>query len=71
MRIALMSVAYKNSGDFLIEARSKALLEYCLDDVKIDVFKRDISYDDKVEELNKYDLIVFGGGPGFQKNISQ
>ena len=70
MKIALMSGAFVNAGDFLIEERCKSLLEANISDAHIDIFKRNISYDDKVDMLNDdYDMIVFGGGPGFQKNI--
>lgn len=69
MKIALMSGAYVNAGDFLIEERCKSLLLANISGAQVDIFKRNISYDDKVDMLNAYDLIVFGGGPGFQKNI--
>ena len=66
MKIALMSGAYVNAGDFLIEKRSRELLEANLPDVRVDILKRNVSYDGKLELLNSYDLLVFGGGPGFQ-----
>lgn len=69
MKIALMSGAYANAGDFLIEERCKLLLEANIKKTQIDILKRNISYDDKTDLLNSYDLIVFGGGPGFQKNL--
>lgn len=69
MKIALMSGAYVNAGDFLIEQRCRELLETNIDNAQIDVFKRNVSYDDRIECLNSYDLIVFGGGPGFQARI--
>ena len=69
MKIALMSGAFVNAGDFLIEERCKSLLEANLTGVHIDIFKRNISYDNQLDTLNDYDMIVFGGGPGFQKNL--
>lgn len=69
MKIALMSGAYVNAGDFLIEQRCKKLLESNITNAEVDILKRNVSYDDKIEELNSYDLIVFGGGPGYQKNM--
>ena len=69
MKIALMSGAFVNAGDFLIEERCKNLLEANISGVHIDIFKRNISYDDKVDILNAYDMIILGGGPGFQKDI--
>lgn len=68
MNIALMSGAYVNAGDFLIEHRCRLLLENILN-ANVSVLKRDIAYDDKIGELNRYDAIVFGGGPIFQPNI--
>ena len=65
MKIALMGGAYVNAGDFLIEKRSRELLEYNLN-CDVDVFKRNLAYDDKIEMLNSYDAIVFAGGPVFQ-----
>lgn len=69
MKIALMSGAFVNAGDFLIEERCKSLLEANISGLQVDIFKRNIAYDDKLDILNAYDMIVFGGGPGFQKNI--
>lgn len=69
MKIALLSGAYKNAGDFLIEKRCRALLQYCYPDAEISVLKRNDSFDGRIDELNSYDLIVFGGGPGFRKNV--
>ena len=69
MKIALMSGAYVNAGDFLIEKRSKLLLEHFLDGADIHILKRNLKYDNQIDKLNDYDLIVFGGGPGYQKNI--
>lgn len=68
MNIALMGGAYVNAGDFLIEHRCKLLLENILD-ANVSVLKRDIAYDDKIDELNRYDAIIFGGGPLFQQSI--
>lgn len=58
MKIALMSGAYVNAGDFLIEKRSRELLEANLPDVRVDILKRNVSYDGKLELLNSYDLLV-------------
>ena len=69
MQIALMSGAYVNAGDFLIEERCISLLLANISGAQVDIFKRNISYDDKIDILNAYDLIIFGGGPGFQKNV--
>lgn len=63
MKIAMMSGALVNAGDFLIEHRSKALLEKFVPNAVVRSFKTNLSYDDAVDELNEYDLIVFAGGP--------
>lgn len=67
MKIALLSGAYVNAGDFLIENRSAKLILQNIPQADITILKRNIAYD--VEELNRYDAIIFGGGPGFQKKI--
>ena len=67
MKIVLMSGAYVNAGDFLIEQRCLRLLEKYLPKAQVDVWKRNISCEGRLEELRAYDLIVFGGGPGYQK----
>ena len=68
MKVAIMSGAFVNSGDFLIEQRSKELIEsiLCCD---VDILKRNLAYDEKLDQLNEYDAIVFAGGPIFQPNI--
>ena len=68
MKIAIMGGAYINSGDFLIEQRSKELLENIIG-ADAFIFKRNVSYDDKMDVLNDFDAIVFAGGPIFQQNI--
>lgn len=40
-----------------------------ISDARVDVLKRNVSYNKQVELLNSYELIVFGGGPGFQKDL--
>lgn len=68
MKIAIMSGAYVNSGDFLIEQRSKELIE-SITGSDVDILKRNVSYDDKHDLLNDYEMIVFAGGPIFQPNV--
>lgn len=69
MKIALMSGAYVNAGDFLIEDRSRRLLEKFIGQAEVHILKRDVSYDGRLEELQAYDRIVFGGGPGYQRKL--
>lgn len=68
MKVALMGGAYKNAGDFLIENRSRRLIEEILN-ADVTVLKRNIAYDSKIDELEQYDLIVFAGGPIFNANV--
>ena len=68
MKIALLSGAFKNAGDFLIEKRCRELLQYCYPEAEISLLMRNEKYDSRIDEINSYDLVVFGGGPGFRKN---
>ena len=63
MKIAMMSGALVNAGDFLIGVRSKALLERFISNAEVQIFKTNVSYNNRIDELNEYDLIVFAGGP--------
>ena len=60
MKIAFLSGAYKNAGDFLIESRCMELLTYFIKDISIDKFLRN-EITGKCEELNNYDAIIIGG----------
>lgn len=62
MKIALMSGAYGNAGDFLIESRSTELLKRFIPQADIEVLKRNVSYNEKITQLNSMDIVVFGGG---------
>lgn len=61
LKIAFLSGAYKNAGDFLIESRCMELLTYFIKDISIDKFLRN-EITGKCEELNNYDAIIIGGG---------
>ena len=69
MKIALLSGAYGNAGDSLIESRSKALLEYAYKGTNIKVYSRK-QLGEKFDEINSCDIVFFSGGPLYQKNIS-
>ena len=63
-----MSGAYKNAGDFLIEKRSIELLKYVYPDIEIKKYLRN-QMEDKIDEINNADAIIFGGGPLYKNNL--
>lgn len=65
MDIALLSGADKNAGDFLITKRAKSLLRFVHPEANVAQYKRNESLDAFVDEINKYDYLVFAGGPGY------
>lgn len=65
MRIALLSGADKNAGDFLIVHRSKQLLFALVNDCELVDFPRNKPLDSRLDELNECDAIVLAGGPGY------
>ena len=68
MTISFLSGAYKNAGDFLIEKRAIAILNYVHKDI---IVKRYLRSDliSKYDEINRTDAIVIGGGPLYAHNI--
>lgn len=70
MKIAFLSGAYKNAGDFLIESRCLKLLEFFIKNLSIDKFLRN-EIAGKCKNLNQYDAIVIGGGPIYGKKIER
>lgn len=68
MEIALLSGAYKNAGDFLIETRAKELLMQIVPDANIHVYLRN-KIDISIEEINAMDAIVFTGGPLYMEKL--
>lgn len=68
MIISILSGAYKNAGDYLIESRSLALLKHVYPNATIrKVLRSEIS--EKVGELNESDILVFAGGPIYMKAL--
>ena len=65
MKIALLSGAVKNAGDFLIVDRAEAILKKVYPDSQITKFNRLLNLEDKLEEINENDILIFGGGPGY------
>lgn len=68
MKIAMLSGAYVNAGDFLIEDRARLLLERLLG-ADVSIYKRNRLLDTEIEEINAHDALVFAGGPIYQKGI--
>ena len=63
VKIALMSGAYKNFGDFLIVQRCRELLSAALPGCEITEYKRNVPVDSCLDEINAADAIVLAGGP--------
>lgn len=69
MRVALLSGAIKNAGDYLIVERSRALLQYMYADVEILNFVRNYSLYDDLEKVNTCNVVVLAGGPNYYKAL--
>lgn len=69
MKISLLSGAYKNAGDYLIVNRTIGLLKHVNPDCDITVFQRNEALDNKLNEINQTDALVFAGGPAYSKNV--
>ncbi|MEG1256985.1 polysaccharide pyruvyl transferase family protein [Clostridium sp.] len=69
MKIALLSGAYKNAGDFLIVKRSKELLTKVYPESIITEYERRKDLTPVLDEINQSDVLVLAGGPGYQTNI--
>lgn len=69
MKIALLSGAYKNAGDFLIVKRSEQLLRYVYPKAEIIKYERRKSLSDKLDEINNSDYMVVAGGPAYVRNV--
>lgn len=65
MRIALLTGAFKNAGDYLITKRSEALLKYRYPNANIVRYPRNQNLNLYLSEINQCDVIVFAGGPGW------
>ncbi|MDD3172598.1 MAG: polysaccharide pyruvyl transferase family protein [Herbinix sp.] len=69
MRIGLMAGNFKNAGDFLITQRSHELMQMVYPDAEIIEIPRWISLEDRLDEINQLDALVFAGGPCYIPNI--
>ena len=69
-KICLMSGAVINAGDFLLEKRSKELINHFVPDSDITVLNRvNQDYSDRIDLLNSFDAILFSGGPLYQPGL--
>lgn len=70
MKICYMTGAVINAGDFLIENRSLQILKKVYNEPEICIKKRvGINYDNFIDELNSFDLILFSGGPIYYSGV--
>lgn len=69
MKIALLTGAFKNAGDYLITERAEALLMYRYPSATISRYERNRNLDPSLQDLNENDAIVFAGGPGWIPNM--
>lgn len=70
MKIALMSGAVKNAGDYLITERTQKLLKHFYPDAEIRVFIRNYPLnEEKIAEINAADAMVIGGGPCYKWDL--
>lgn len=70
MRIALLSGAVKNAGDFLITQRAKELLEDVFPKAEISVYIRNLKLTlSQVKEIRGMDVIVLAGGPCYKWDL--
>jgi hypothetical protein len=67
LKILLISGAYKNAGDYLIAQRGENLLRHLKPGCTVDRHMANVPFGDRLAEINRYDWIVFAGGPGYQK----
>ena len=68
MKIAYLSGAYKNSGDFLIEKRAVELIRHVYPEAEIVRFLRN-EIADNTTAINCCDFAVIGGGPIFKQTL--
>lgn len=69
MKIALLSGAVKNSGDYLITDRCKKLIQYVYPDADICTIAGNYSLCKQLDKINKMDAIVIAGGPSYTKKL--
>lgn len=70
MDIALLTGAYVNAGDFLIEQRAEELLKHIIKDVNIYKYKRNDIYK-YINDINDMKVAIFCGGPIYLKKYGR
>ena len=68
IKIALLSGAFKNAGDYLIEQRSKMLFERLIPDSEVRVYLRN-KIIKEIDNINQCDAVVLSGGPIFMTDL--
>lgn len=69
MKLICLSGAYKNAGDFLIEMRTKRLLEHVLKNISITtILRKDIV--ERFAEIEKADAVIYSGGPIYLQDLN-
>lgn len=70
MKVSILSGAYGNAGDSLIEYRAKKLIESVFGVGSADVYSRKCIREN-ITSINRSDLVAFSGGPIYQRDISR
>lgn len=70
MKVSILSGAYGNAGDELIEYRCKRLIESVFGIGTVKVYSRKY-VKENTALINQSDLVVFSGGPIYQRDISK
>lgn len=70
MKIALLSGAVKNAGDYLITDRCSQALQAVYPDAEIRRYIRNHPLPpEQLEEVNDADCVIIGGGPYYKRNL--
>lgn len=69
MKFIILSGAYINAGDFLIVDRTKKILQNIYSNCELIEYPRNISLDDKLNEINKSDALIIAGGPAYKTDM--
>ena len=70
MKIALLSGAVKNAGDFLITERCKKIIKNIIPNASIETYIRNnpLTYE-QLDKINMSDCIIIGGGPCYKWDL--
>ena len=69
MKIAQMTGAYYNAGDFLIQERANALLKYVFPSAEVIIYQAKEDSISRFDEINACDAIVIEGGPYILEDV--